>query len=81
MLAETVMPSIKNHEDYSDQGNIFISLVPNGFRFVETINDSWSVVLGLALFVSKDGEAVIGGNTLRSSGSFERVHIADAGVT
>ncbi|VDN58621.1 unnamed protein product [Dracunculus medinensis] len=55
MLAETVMPSIKNHEDYSDQG--------------------------LALFVSKDGEAVIGGNTLRSSGSFERVHIADAGVT
>lgn len=34
---------------------------------------------GLALFVSKDGEAVVAANTLMSTDSFERVHIADAG--
>lgn len=34
---------------------------------------------GLTLFVSKDGEAVVGANSLLSTDSFERVHISDAG--
>ncbi|KHN86335.1 Uncharacterized protein Tcan_14006 [Toxocara canis] len=36
---------------------------------------------GLALFVSKDGEAVVAANSLLSTDSFERVHIADASTT
>uniref|UniRef100_F1L321 Protein FAM102A n=2 Tax=Ascaris TaxID=6251 RepID=F1L321_ASCSU len=36
---------------------------------------------GLALFVSKDGEAVVATNSLLSTDSFERVHIADASTT
>lgn len=36
---------------------------------------------GLALFVSKDGEAVVAGDSLLSADSFERVQIADASAT
>lgn len=36
---------------------------------------------GLALFVSKDGEAVVAGNSNHSTDAFERVHIADTSAT
>lgn len=39
----------------------------------------YKTISGLTLFVSKDGEAVVGANSLLSTDSFERVHISDAG--
>ncbi|VDK31145.1 unnamed protein product [Gongylonema pulchrum] len=42
-------------------------------------SDDRSADRGLALFVSKDGAAVVGANSLLSTDSFERVHISDAG--
>lgn len=35
---------------------------------------------GLALFVSKDGEAVVGQNSMYSPPSLQRIHIADSSI-
>lgn len=43
--------------------------------------DEYSKNRGLALFVSKDGEAVVAGDSVLSAESFERVQIADASAT